>query len=79
MNILQKKAEKKLKYRNLIAEIQKMWNMKCIITPTVVGAAGIVTEGLKHLEAIPGKYSTDHLHTHKQRKCSCTGYIAHKR
>jgi hypothetical protein len=60
----QKEAEKELKYGSLIAEIQKMWYMKCMITPTIVRATGIVTEGLKHLEAIPGKHSTDPLHTH---------------
>lgn len=30
--------------------------MKCMITPTITGVAGIVTKGLKeNLEVIPGK------------------------
>jgi len=36
--------------------------MKCTIIPVIIGAAGIVTNGLKkHLEVIPGKHSTDSL------------------
>jgi hypothetical protein len=62
--MLQKEAEKKLKYRNLIAEIQKMLNTKCMITRRAIGATGIVTDKLKHLEAIPGKY----LHTHTRKE-----------
>ena len=28
-NVVQKEAEKKLKYRSLCIEIQRMWNLKC--------------------------------------------------
>jgi hypothetical protein len=42
-----KEAEKKLKYKSLCIEIQRMWNMKCMIIPVVIGATGIVTKGLK--------------------------------
>jgi hypothetical protein len=39
-----------------------MWNMKCLVIPVVIGATGIVTEGLKkYLETIPGKQSVDSL------------------
>jgi hypothetical protein len=39
-----------------------MWNMKCMITPVVIGAARVATKGLKKTsEAIPGKYSIDSL------------------
>jgi hypothetical protein len=39
-----------------------MWNMKCMIIPTVISATGIVTRGFrKNLEAIPGKHSIDSL------------------
>jgi hypothetical protein len=46
-NIIQKESEKKLKYRNLSIDIQRMWNMKCFVTPGIIGATGIVTKGLK--------------------------------
>jgi hypothetical protein len=56
-NVIQKESEKKLKYKNLSIEIQRMWNMKCFIIPVIIGATGTVTRGLKkNLETIPGKH-----------------------
>jgi adenylate cyclase len=61
-NVVQKEAEKKLKYMNLCIEIQRMWNLKCTIIPIVTGAIGIVTRRLKkNFEAVPGKHSIDSL------------------
>jgi hypothetical protein len=61
-NVIQKESEKKLKYKNLSIEIQRMCNMKCFIIPVITGATGIVTKGLKkYLETIPGKHSIDSL------------------
>jgi hypothetical protein len=54
------KKQKKLQDKSLCTDIQRMWSMKCIIIPVIIGATGIVTKGLtKNLEAIPGKHSTD--------------------
>jgi hypothetical protein len=59
--VVQKVAEKKLKYKSLYTEIQRMWNVKCMIIPLTTGATRI-TKGLKkNLEAMPGKISTDSL------------------
>jgi hypothetical protein len=61
-NAIQKESERKLKYKNLSIEIQRMWNMKCFVIPVIIGATGIVTRGLKnYLETIPGKHSIDSL------------------
>jgi hypothetical protein len=61
-DIIQKKAEKKLKHKNLSIEIQKMWNMKCFVVPVIIGATGIVSKSSqKYLETIPGQHSTDSL------------------
>ena len=61
-NVVQKEAEKKLNYKSLCIEIQRMWNLKCTIIPVIVGATGIVTRSLKkNLEAVPGKHSIDSL------------------
>ena len=61
-NVVQKEAEKKLKYNSLCIEIERMWNLKCTILPVIIGATGIVTRSLrKNLETIPGKHSIDSL------------------
>jgi hypothetical protein len=46
INVTQKEAEKKPKYKSLCIEIQRMWNTKCMIIPVIIGATGIVTKGL---------------------------------
>ena len=61
-NVVQKEAEKKLKYNSLCIEIQRMCNLKCTIVPVIIGATGIVTRSFrKNLEAVPGKHSIDSL------------------
>jgi len=61
-NVVQKEAEKKLKYKSLCIEIQRMWNLKCSIVPVIIGAIGIVTRNLrKNLETVPGKHWIDSL------------------
>ena len=61
-NVLQKEAEKKLKYNSLCIQIQRMWNLKSAIVPVIIGATGMGTRSLrKNLEAVPGKHSIDSL------------------
>ena len=61
-NVVRKEAEKKLKYKSLCIEMQRMWNLKCKIVPVITEATGIVTRSLKkNLENIPGKHSIDSL------------------
>jgi len=61
-NVVQKEAEKKLKYNSLCIEMQRMWNLKCTIVPVTIGASGVVTRSLKkNLETVPGKHSIDSL------------------
>jgi len=60
--VVQKEAEKNLKYKSLCIEIQRMWNLKCTIVPVIIGSTRIITRSLrKNLEIIPGKHSIDSL------------------
>jgi hypothetical protein len=34
--VTQKEAERKLKYNSLYTEIQRMWNLKCMIIPVII-------------------------------------------
>jgi len=45
-NVVQKEAEKKLKYKSFCIAIQRMWNLKCTIVPVIIGATGIVMRSL---------------------------------
>jgi hypothetical protein len=41
-NVIQKEAEKILKYKDLTTEIQRMWNVKTRVIPVIVGATGTI-------------------------------------
>jgi hypothetical protein len=61
-NVMQKEAEKKLKYWSLYIEVQRIWNMCCMNVPVIIGATKIVTEGLKkNFEVTPRKHSINSL------------------
>ena len=56
-NVVQKEAEKKLKYKSSCIEIERMWNLECKVIAVITGVTGIVTKGLrKNMDAIPRKH-----------------------
>ena len=57
-----KVAEKLSKYKNLKIEITKMWGLKTITVPVVIGALGVVKKGIEeHIDKIPGKINSTEL------------------
>ena len=75
-NVVQKEAEKKIKYKSLGIEMQRMWNLKCTIIQVVIGATGIVMRSLrKNSEAVRGKHS---IHSLQKTAVLGTSHIIRK-
>ena len=54
-----KVAEKLSKYEDLKIEITKMWGLKTILVPVVIGAVGVVKKGIKkHFDKIHEKLTS---------------------
>jgi hypothetical protein len=61
-NVIKKEAEKILKYKNLITEIQHMWNVTVKVIPVIIGATGTISKSLRqYLSNIPGKHEIKEL------------------
>jgi hypothetical protein len=56
-NVIKKEAENILKYKDLITEIQRMWNVKTKMIPVIIGATGTISKSFrKYVSDIPGKH-----------------------
>ena len=75
-NVIKKEAEKILKCKDLIIEIQHMWNVKAKLITVLTGATGTISKSLRqYLSNIPQTHKikklkktailgTAHTHTH---------------
>ena len=76
-NVIKKEAEKILKYKNLIIEIQRTWNVKTRVISVIIGAKGTISKSFrKHVSYIPGHHGVKELQktailgtVHIFRKC----------
>jgi hypothetical protein len=61
-NVIKKEAEKILKYKDLITEIQHMWNVKTKVMPLIIAATGTIPKSFrKYSSSIPGKHDVKEL------------------
>jgi hypothetical protein len=61
-NVLKKEEEKLLKYKDLIIEIQRIWNVKPKVTPVIIGATGTISKSFrKYLSSVPGRHDIKEL------------------
>jgi hypothetical protein len=61
-NVIQKEAEKILKYNDLTIEIQRMWNVKTRVLPVIIGATGTISKSFrKYVSTIPGNHEVKEL------------------
>jgi hypothetical protein len=60
--VTQEQAEKILKYKDLIIETQRMWNVETEIIPVITGANGTISKSFrKYLNSVPGKHEIKEL------------------
>jgi hypothetical protein len=71
--VIQKEAEKILKYKDLTIEIQRMWNVKTRVIPVIIGATGTISKSFrKYVSIIPGNHEFKEL----QKNCHI-GHCTH--
>ena len=69
-NEIKKEAEKILKYKDLIIEIQCRRNVKAKVIPVTIGVTGTISKSLRqYLSNIPGKHEIKEL----QKKTAILG------
>ena len=55
--MIKKEAEEILKYKDLMIEIQHMWNVKAKVKLVIIGATGSISKSLRqYLSNIPGRH-----------------------
>ena len=60
--MIKKESEKILKYKDLTIEIQRMWNVKTMPIPVIIGATGTISKSFrKYMSNIPGKHEVKEL------------------
>ena len=60
--MIKKEAKKILKYKYLLTEIQRMWDVKAKLIAVIIGATGTISESLRqYLSNIPRMHEINEL------------------
>jgi hypothetical protein len=60
--VTKNEADNILKYKDLIIEIQRMWNVKTKVTPVIIGTTGTISKSVrKYLSSELGKHDIKEL------------------
>jgi hypothetical protein len=61
-NVIQKEAEKILKYKDLTIEIQRMWSVKTRVIPVIIGVTRTISKLFrKYVSTVPGNHKVKEL------------------
>jgi len=75
-NVIEKEAEKILKYKDFTIEIQHKWNVKTKVKPVITGATGAISKSFrKYVSNMPGKHEAEEL---QKRAILGTAHILRK-
>jgi hypothetical protein len=56
-NVIKKKSEKVLQYKDLTMQIQRLWKVNVKVMPAITGATGTISKSLRqYLSSIPEKH-----------------------
>jgi len=56
-NVIKNEAKKSVKYKDLIADFQRMRNVNSKVIPVITGVTGTISESFRqYLSTIPGKH-----------------------
>jgi hypothetical protein len=76
INVIQKEAENILKYKDLTAEIQRMWNVKTRVIPVIIGATGTISKSFRnYVRTVSGNHEVREL---QKTAILCTAHILRK-
>ena len=61
-NVVNKETERLSKYKDLVMEVNRMWNMKTTIVPVIVGILGLIRKQMNgHVSKLHGRISIEEI------------------
>ena len=61
-NVIKKRAEKILKYKELTIEMKRVWKAKTRVIPVIIGATGTISKSFRnYISYIPGNHEVKEL------------------